>query len=147
MPRLATHVSGGCRAGCLEATLVDLNAARTPRRGRGRCLLCTRSLLAARRALTRAQWAPVDLTLTRSTVETSRTAGREEGKGARSSSKHRLQRLGIARSIPWVGPLGRGPAPGGVGAICKLRYTAGHVTRDPGRERVKQPPAYAHRFS
>eukprot|EP00966_Prymnesium_polylepis_P156774 3622380-Prymnesium_polylepis.1 len=36
--------------------------------------VCTRSLLAARRALTRAQWAPVDLTLTRSTVATVETS-------------------------------------------------------------------------
>lgn len=118
MPPVATRVSRGCRAGCLEATLVDLNAARTPRRGRGRCLLCTRSLLAARRALTCAQWAPVDLTLTRSTVETSRPAAGEGRARARlrDIDPSGWGSLGLSRgSVPWAG--GRGPAPAALGAI------------------------------
>ena len=54
------------------------------------------------------------------------SAGREEGQGARSSSIHRPQRLGIVRSTPWVGPLRRRPAPGAVGAICT--HSAAQIT-------------------
>ena len=67
-------------------------------------------VLAARRALTRAQWAPVDLTLTRSTVETSRPAAGEGRARARRRSI-------VETSTPAAGdrsvyPVGRSPGQG-----------------------------------
>ena len=67
--------------------------------------LATRRSARSHPTLTRAQWAPVDLTLTRSTVETSRPAA---GEGRARARRRNIDpsgwgSLGLSRgSVPWA---------------------------------------------